>query len=104
VISQALTRGLRGLPGGSSLAQLLAERRGARNPRDLPRLTADQILTWADAHRAANGRWPTEDSGPVPGAPNPRESWATINSALRLGQRGLPGGLSLSRLLRRDRP
>ena len=48
----ALRKGVRGLPGGSSLAQLLRQRRRGQNASDLPPLTEDQILTWADAHRA----------------------------------------------------
>jgi hypothetical protein len=43
-ISAALQRGLRGLRGGSSLARLLADRRGARNRGALPKLTEEQIL------------------------------------------------------------
>src|SRR5262249_58692148 len=44
-INGALRAGLRGLPGGSSLAQLLAQYRGVRNIKGLPRLTVEQILT-----------------------------------------------------------
>jgi len=43
-IDNALRLGLRGLPGGSSLAQLLAHRRGYRNVRALPPLTEELIL------------------------------------------------------------
>jgi hypothetical protein len=64
-----------------------------------PPLTAAQILRWADAHRQRTGRWPTAGSGPV-GA-GAAETWLAVNSALRCGFRGLPGGDSLSRLLRR---
>jgi hypothetical protein len=39
-----LSQGGRGLPGGSSLARLLAEGRGARNQTNLPRLTTEIIL------------------------------------------------------------
>ena len=84
-ISGALARGDRGLPGGSSLARLLAEHRGARNPKDLPRLTIEQVLAWADAHRAATGRWPSSSSGPV--AEGSEETWAVVNMAL---SKGLP--------------
>ncbi len=101
-ISGALAKGSRGLPGGSSLARLLAEHRGARNPKDLPRLTVEQILAWADAHREATGRWPTSLSGPV--AEGSEETWATVNQALSGGYRGLPGGSSLARLLAEHRP
>ena len=38
-INQALVRGGRGLPGGSSLARLLEERRGKRNKARSPRLS-----------------------------------------------------------------
>ena len=98
-ISIALTKGIRGLPAGSSLARLLAERRGARNPKGLPHLSLKQIRAWAGAYRSANGRWPSAGSGPVAEAPAPGETWAKINSALVNGHRGLPGGLSLARLL-----
>ncbi len=98
-VSQALDHGARGLPGGSSLAKLLAEYRGVRNRKALPRLTARQILAWATAHRQCMGRWPTEDSGPVADASG--EAWKNIDAALRQGLRGQPGGDSLARLLER---
>ncbi len=101
-ISSALCRGSRGLPGGSSLAQLLAQHCGARNQSDLPRLTIAQILAWADAHRAATGRWPTASSGPV--AEGSVETWAIVNMALYNGYRGLSGQSSLARLLAKHRP
>ena len=87
--------------GCSSLAQLLAKRRGKRNPKDLPRLTIKQILEWADRHRWRTGKWPVRDSGPVPAAPG--ETWANIDAALRVGNRRLRGGLSLATLLARYR-
>jgi hypothetical protein len=40
-----------GLPGGSSLARLLARERGVRNRCGLPPLTEAAILRWARAHR-----------------------------------------------------
>jgi hypothetical protein len=61
-IDNALHLGLRTLPGGSSLAQLLAEQRGVRNKQDLPPLTHDVILAWADQHHERTGSWPNEDS------------------------------------------
>ncbi|SRR5258708_34692028 len=54
-VNQALIHGLRGLPGGNSLAQLLAERRGARNPHAPPPLTVEQILRWADEYYKLEG-------------------------------------------------
>jgi hypothetical protein len=104
-ISICLHRGLRGLPGGTTLARLLAQRRGVRHPVELPALREEQILAWADAHRARTGEWPiASTSGLIPGAPG--DTWRTVDYALREGGRGLQGGSSLSRLLaqRRGRP
>jgi hypothetical protein len=84
-LNQALARG-RGLPGGSSLARLLAQRRGRRNQAQAPRLTEGQVLRWADLHRARVGRWPTATSGPVAEAPG--ETWSAVASALYAGRRG----------------
>jgi superfamily II DNA or RNA helicase len=100
-IDSSLMRGGRGLPGGSSLAQLLAEQRGVRNRKALPVLTIEEILLWADVHRAKTGQWPNEDSGPVSGAPG--ETWGGITSALASGGRGLSGGSSLAQLLAEKR-
>ena len=100
-IDDALSRGLRGLPGGSSLAKLLAEKRGVRNIQALPELTIGQILEWADAHRQKTGEWPNQQSGGVPGTPS--EKWGNIENGLRLGQRSLPGGSSLAQLLAEKR-
>jgi hypothetical protein len=96
-LSSSLDRGLRNLPGGSSLAKLLEENRGVRNSANLPLLTEDQILAWADAHQRRTKRWPTQYSGSIIEAPG--ETWTGINSALRRGYRGLPGDSSLAQLL-----
>jgi hypothetical protein len=98
-LDMALRHGCRGLPGGSSLAQLLAARRGTRNPKGLPPLTEDIILALADVHHWATGAWPMRTSGPVQGCAVPGETWARINNAMVLGQRGLQGGSSLAQLL-----
>jgi hypothetical protein len=96
-INAALRLGLRDLPGGSSLARLLAEHRGARNPKGLPHLSCEQILAWADAYHRQEGQWPTVHSGLIPASGG--ERWANVNRALERGLRGLPGGSSLARLL-----
>jgi hypothetical protein len=96
-VDTALRLGLRGLPGGSSLAQLLAQHRGVRNRKDLPPLTEEAILAWADAHRARTGSWPHARSGPIAEAPG--ETWTAVDMALRHGLRGLPGDSSLALLL-----
>ncbi|MEQ2009504.1 MAG: DEAD/DEAH box helicase family protein [Limisphaerales bacterium] len=95
-IHAALYVGRRGLPGGSTLAKLLAEHRGVRNIMDLPELTIDLILQWADRHCRRTGKWPNQKSGAVADAPG--ETWGNINNSLHRGQRGLPGGSSLARL------
>ncbi len=102
-ISAALQRGFRGLPGGSSLAALLSDHRGVRNRGDLPGLTENQVLAWADSHYARTGKWPMQISGPVIDAPG--ETWGGIHQALLKGLRGLPGNSSLAKLLeeKRDR-
>ncbi|MEE9294503.1 MAG: hypothetical protein V3W34_06035 [Phycisphaerae bacterium] len=100
-IDGALRRGLRGLPGGDSLPQLLARRRGKRNRLDAPRLRIKQILQWADRHNTRTRKWPNNKSGPVTGAAG--EKWQSIDSALRGGLRGLEGGSSLHKLLTKRR-
>jgi hypothetical protein len=99
-IDLALRLGLRGLPGGSSLARLLASRRGVQNPSDLPRLTIWQILIWADKHFRRTGTWPTRDSGPIQGTKG--ETWFGIANSLFKDYRGLRHD-TLARLLKRHR-
>jgi hypothetical protein len=65
-----------------------------------PPLTVEQVLTWANAHQARTGAWPTRLSGPVIGAQ--AETWANVNQALEKGLRGLPPS-SLYRLLAEHR-
>ncbi len=93
--------GLRGLPGGSSLARLLAEHRGVRNQGALPPLTEGQILGWAEVHRRRTGKLPTAGSGPI--AEAPWETWKWVDSALREGRRGLRRGSTRPSLLDRLR-
>jgi hypothetical protein len=98
-IDNALIHGLRGFRRGQSLPQLLARRAGARNLHTIPRLTIKTILRWIEGHHGATGRWPTVYSGPVAGQPG--ENWHMVNSALDKGLRGLPGGSSLAKVLRK---
>src|SRR5437868_3755517 len=98
-VDSALKQGNRGLPGGSSLTRLLAERRGIR--KDLPPLHIAEILQWADAYHARHGTWPTSESGPIPEAPG--VTWRWVREALQNGSRSLPEGTSLPRLLAEQR-
>jgi hypothetical protein len=95
-INAALMVGLRGLSGGLSLAQLLRDRRGVRNPGLLASLSLETILAWADKHRSRTGEWPTVASGPIEGTD---EVWRNISACLFHGRRGLKGGASLAQLL-----
>lgn len=104
-ISRSLYTGSRGLPGGSTLPQLLAQHRGVHNHLQASRLTVDRILAWADAHLEQTGVWPTQNSGNIAAAPG--ESWSAVDCALREGLRGIRRCTSLSKLLaihRRARP
>jgi hypothetical protein len=72
----------------------------ARRGHRAAQLTTAQILAWADAHYENTGVWPTPLSGPVLAAPE--ETWRALSSALGVGTRGLPGGDSVARFLRRE--
>src|SRR5262249_30605391 len=96
-VDLALKNAGRGLPGNSSLSQLLAEHRSVRNRMRLPKFSIKQILAWADTYFKRHRRWPTTVSGPVEGAPG--ENWSGVSQALRHGNRGLPDGSSLAKLL-----
>lgn len=98
-VELALTHGHRGMPGGSSLARVLAAERGVKNSMARPRLTVPKILSWADDHRRQTGTWPNEESGPIG---KEDETWRGVAQALRKGLRGLRR-LSLASLLQRHR-
>lgn len=95
-IDRALRLGFRGLPGGTSIAQLLEQHRGAANHLEPRRMTLRQIASWARAHHQAHGRWPTRDAGAIPGTPF---TWCAVSNALVKGIHGLPGGTTLPRFL-----
>ena len=78
-VQLALFNGLRGLPGGSSLARLLARERGVPNEKDLPPFQIPEILQWADAHHARHDKWPTSSSGVISEAPH--ETWLKVHTA-----------------------
>lgn len=100
-IDIALRHGNRGLPGGTSLAKLLAERRGRRSRSLVKHYSIDKILEWADDHRARTGSWPKVYSGEV--TAEPMVTWNMVGHALSRGGHGLPGGVSLARLLTEHR-
>jgi hypothetical protein len=98
-IQNALRLGGRGLPGGSSLSNLLVRHCGHRNPKKLGPLSEAQIWQWAQAHHQRTGEWPRVKSGAVRGAQG--ETWNGIDKALARGRRGMPGGSSLYQFLQK---
>jgi hypothetical protein len=100
-LDRALHYGYRGLPSQSSLARLLAAHRDVRNRKALPKLTIEEILAAADAHYGRHGTLPDLHAGPIEDLR--RETWSGVNSALHIGGRGLPGGLTLVRLFKKHR-
>jgi len=95
-INASLERGSRGLPGGDSLARLLAAKRDVQRGMNARRLTVEIIANWAKAHFRRTGRWPTLSSGVVHGT---NERWNNLDQLLAKGLRGLPGGHRLSVVL-----
>jgi hypothetical protein len=101
-VNTALTKGVRGLPGGDSLARLLRRRRKIADVRmTWPDLSRDKILAWADDHYERTGTWPRRESGRVRCARG--ITWATVHRHLKKGNRSLPGGSSLVELLSQAR-
>lgn len=99
-VDMAMRMGNRGQPSGSSLAKLLATRRGVRNNKGRPRLKVQHILRWADQHLQRTGNWPTDRSGPI--LHSAGETWRAVDKALRAGSRGLRSS-SLAKLLQLHR-
>ena len=61
-----------------------------------PPLDIGDILRWADEFHERYRRWPHRDDGPV--SPILDLMWRQIDSALKLGNRGLQQGSSLAKL------
>ena len=66
-----------------------------------PLLYVHKVLAWADNFHRRQGCWPTAYSGRILGAAG--DTWRRVDSALRLGLRGLPSGSSLAQLLAKQR-
>ncbi|HMP03959.1 MAG TPA: hypothetical protein PKC45_15810 [Gemmatales bacterium] len=99
----ALRSGIRGLPGGSSLPQVLAEDRGVRKHAHLPPLSVDQVLTWADAFHERTGEWPKQKHWPEEIKDSDGETWGNVIQAIAKGLRGFTGNETLFDLLARHR-
>src|SRR5436853_600049 len=61
----------------------LHRRRGVPLRLELPDLTEEQILGWADAYYRRTGLWPSAHSESI--ADGPPSQWITIESCLREG-------------------
>lgn len=103
-IDGALKRGGRGLAGGSSLATLNEEVSKAHgldyeNHLKQEPFTLDGIKQSILVHRQATEEWPNDKSGRVKYGPYATKTfWHIIDTALRIGIRGLSGGSSLAAL------
>ena len=95
-----LRAGGRGLPRGSSLADVLDNAGHKTNQHKKVDITVKQILEAAVQFNARRGEWPTVYTKErIPEGVLKGMAWGTINSALHKGCRGLPGGSSLAYVL-----
>ena len=76
-----------------NVADPLAEQAGAELPGHVQAVVANCL------QKDREGRYPTHKDGLIPGSGG--ETWCAVNLALMRGTRGLPGGISLTRLLAR---
>src|SRR5690349_7690769 len=63
-VHNALRRGKRGLPAGSSLSKELRRHRGVVLRKEA--LDENEIFKWAKSHFLRAGAWPTATDGPIP--------------------------------------
>lgn len=96
-VNAALSLGLRGLPGDSTLSKLLVTRRGALIRGYKKPLSTKHILTWAKAHHKRTGNWPKAASGAIHGVRG--ETWSAVDNALTNGTRGIRERTTLAALL-----
>lgn len=94
-VDAALREGFNGLPGGSSLAQILAPFKEDAS------YTEEMIIKTAKAFHARTGEWPHQQSGLIEDAPlaNGERTWRSVDSALRRKGNGLVEQSSLFQLL-----
>jgi hypothetical protein len=94
-VNIALRVGGRGLPGDSSLRQILIKH-GLKN--DKPDLTDAIIMAAVGKYYIRTGSYPTELSQGASSDFGYPEKWKRVDRALSMGFRGLTGGSSLSKL------
>lgn len=102
-VDVALRLGFRGLPGGTTLSELLRRHQIGMNAYGIHGLTEENIVMAAKKHHARTGWWPrhseklkdaTEDFGF-------KVTWDTVRLALAKGTHRLPGRDTLDGLLQR---
>lgn len=98
-IDMAMRNGRRGLSGTMSLSQLLQRERHELYHPTHPRISVQRVLECADLHHMRTGRWPSRKAGNVPHLPG--VTWSQIDIWVARGKNGLPGGSSLSQLLKK---
>jgi hypothetical protein len=97
-LDDALSRGLRGLEGGSSLAKVVREVRSDFG--DPYELTTSTIKLWMQNEFIATGSWRFPDDGPVHSPGASISTWRIVRAALYDGTRGLPKRTSFAQLRR----
>jgi hypothetical protein len=90
-----LSQGFRGFPGGSSLSELLKKHALQRKPA----MTELMIIEAAQKYLIRTGRSPTQTSGDAGEDFGFAVTWTSVDQALRVGVRGLPGRSSLYKCL-----
>lgn len=98
-IHGALREGWRGLPGGQSLAQFLEETLDIINRGSIPSFGPKDIIQWAKEWNKRTQKWPSFNSGPIPGT---RVTWKLVDVRLRVGTKGFLGGSGLSEFLQEN--
>lgn len=94
-IHECIRYGSRGLPGGSSLSKL---KKKHFDIKEKERLTEGMIVKAIEKYYDQNGRYPSKGDGDASEYFKDNETWRGINACLKQGNRGLPGGSSLSKL------
>jgi hypothetical protein len=103
-INAVLWKGGRGLPGGSSLAQLVEKEFGIKNRANIPLLTENKICEWIQQFIDKYKRKPIIADGVIEFALDEYagETWGKINDSLMNGMRGMPKGSSLTKIIEKQ--
>ena len=103
-IDMALVGGLRGLEGGRSLSKLIKSNFVFLSATNYPDYTEEIIWKWVKQHCNKFGKYPNAGSGRVQFAEEDgyfSMLWASIDKAFVFGRKGLVGGTSLSKFIKR---